>query len=464
MHPALGTCRTRLSRSTTFTAPSNPTWLRLPVATLAVGVGLALAAAAAPLAAATFTVTTTGDSGAGSLRQAILDANAAAGNDDIAFAIPAGLCAANGVCTITVATPLPDITGGLVVDAVTQPQIGWAPANVCASATAPSYMRVLLTGAVDHLFNVDATEPVAIRGFALAGADYGITVASTTATTEIQCNHFGLDGPGTIDIILQTGVEVGFFDTAGGAVIGVDGDGDYDEAERNVFGAVTTGVSLNIGSAAYPSRIAGNWFGLGADGRARTGTIGFGVRARQSAAANLIGSDENGVSDELERNIFANASNGVDLDTWNGGNQVVGNWFGVDAHGCAAPIAGASIRVMSVVAETVRLNQLLASTAALRVSGPATLTGDSTHNCIVGNTAGLVHDGTALGLAANYNYWGAADGPSGIGAGSGDPIVVSGTGTVAYTHWLIIRPAACSVVFGDHFDSGNSGAWSSATP
>jgi hypothetical protein len=38
--------------------------------------------------AATFTVTNTFDSGAGSLRQAILDANATFGNDDIAFAIP----------------------------------------------------------------------------------------------------------------------------------------------------------------------------------------------------------------------------------------------------------------------------------------------------------------------------------------------------------------------------------------
>ena len=41
-----------------------------------------------PVAAATFTVTNTNDSGAGSLRQAILDANASAGADLIDFSIP----------------------------------------------------------------------------------------------------------------------------------------------------------------------------------------------------------------------------------------------------------------------------------------------------------------------------------------------------------------------------------------
>src|SRR5262249_33233351 len=51
-----------------------------------VGFGLVLAAAALP--AATFTVVNTNDSGAGSLRQAILDANGNAGLDTISFNIP----------------------------------------------------------------------------------------------------------------------------------------------------------------------------------------------------------------------------------------------------------------------------------------------------------------------------------------------------------------------------------------
>src|SRR5262244_1177599 len=71
---------------------------------------------AVPLSAATFTVTNTADSGPGSLRQAILDANANAGEDTIAFAIPGG-----GVHTIQPTSPLPAITDPVVVNGYTQP-------------------------------------------------------------------------------------------------------------------------------------------------------------------------------------------------------------------------------------------------------------------------------------------------------------------------------------------------------
>ena len=62
----------------------------------------ALSLLALPLSAATFTVTTNADAGAGSLRQAITDANGAAGADTIAFAIPG-----TGPHTIALASALP---------------------------------------------------------------------------------------------------------------------------------------------------------------------------------------------------------------------------------------------------------------------------------------------------------------------------------------------------------------------
>ena len=67
-------------------------------------------------APAVFTVTTTADGGAGSLRQAILDANAAPGADTIAFAIPGP-----GVHTIQPQSALPKVTGPVVIDGYTQP-------------------------------------------------------------------------------------------------------------------------------------------------------------------------------------------------------------------------------------------------------------------------------------------------------------------------------------------------------
>ena len=63
-----------------------------------------------------FTVTNNNDSGAGSLRQAITDANNHAGADTIEFNISGG-----GVHTITLASALPSVTDPAVIDGSTQP-------------------------------------------------------------------------------------------------------------------------------------------------------------------------------------------------------------------------------------------------------------------------------------------------------------------------------------------------------
>ena len=65
--------------------------------------------------AAVFPVTNTADAGAGSLRQAILDANANVGADTIAFSIGAGAAA------ILPTNALPAVTDTLVIDGSTQP-------------------------------------------------------------------------------------------------------------------------------------------------------------------------------------------------------------------------------------------------------------------------------------------------------------------------------------------------------
>ena len=63
----------------------------------------------------TFTVTNTNDSGTGSLRQAILDANALSGPDIICFDI------GSGTQTIAPLSPLPEIADVVTIDGTTQP-------------------------------------------------------------------------------------------------------------------------------------------------------------------------------------------------------------------------------------------------------------------------------------------------------------------------------------------------------
>ncbi len=71
-------------------------------------------------APAVLTVTTAADSGPGSLRQAILDANASPGFDTIDFAV------GSGPQTIAPSSPLPNLTDAAVLDGTSQP--GWAGA------------------------------------------------------------------------------------------------------------------------------------------------------------------------------------------------------------------------------------------------------------------------------------------------------------------------------------------------
>src|SRR5690349_10225569 len=78
-------------------------------------VALVLAAAAATAAADTYTVTSAGDTGPGTLRQAIMDANAHPGADTIAFDITG-----SGVHTIAPASALPAITDAVTIDGYTQ--------------------------------------------------------------------------------------------------------------------------------------------------------------------------------------------------------------------------------------------------------------------------------------------------------------------------------------------------------
>lgn len=72
--------------------------------------------AAAPLFAATFTVTSSSETGPGTLTQAILDANATPGRDQIRFAVPSavmrnatgGATLGTATATIVIASHMPE--------------------------------------------------------------------------------------------------------------------------------------------------------------------------------------------------------------------------------------------------------------------------------------------------------------------------------------------------------------------
>jgi hypothetical protein len=126
-----------------------------------------LAASADAAFSNTFTVTSTTDSGAGSLRQAINDANANPGADTIEFNI-----VASGVQTIAPATSLPPITEAVTIDGYTQP--GSSPNTHPVSQGLDTILRIAVDGsaAPGRGLEVRATD-VTIRGLAIHGFSQG---------------------------------------------------------------------------------------------------------------------------------------------------------------------------------------------------------------------------------------------------------------------------------------------------
>ena len=137
--------------------------------------------------------------------------------------------------------------------------------------------------------------------------------------------------------------------------------------------------------------------------------LSLGVFMRQGATQNLIGSDLNGTSDELERNIFAHTRSGVwdDSRMIDGGeNKIVGNWFGMDAFARPGRISGAAIRFSdSGQNHEIRRNQVSWNGEGILVSGTATFAASSGQNCILGNDVGLLHEGRQWAIRSGVWEW-----------------------------------------------------------
>ena len=149
---------------------------------------------AASASATSFVVVNMADSGQGSLRQAILDANANPGADDITFAIPGFR-----PLIISPSTPLPAITEQVSIDASTESGsscVGWPPT-----------LRVSIEGssapAGTNGFTVSGGVGTTIKGFIIRqfGGD-GVSLSAPASGTTVECNAIGT----TPDLSIQEGM------------------------------------------------------------------------------------------------------------------------------------------------------------------------------------------------------------------------------------------------------------------
>src|SRR3989442_1071159 len=206
--------------------------------------------------AATFTVTTTNDTGAGSLRQAITDANAngADGTNMIQFAItdpPAG------VRTITPASALPFITTPVIVDGYTQ--AGSSPNTNAMPNGFSGTLLIEISGAIvrDIGLVLSGVGGSTLRGLVIDnGWQKGVSIQTTNVVIE-GC-FIGTDPTGLVARGVGTGVFAEFnLDTSSSRI------GGTNAAARNVISGSNPALFFQSGTNHV---VQGNFIGTDATG------------------------------------------------------------------------------------------------------------------------------------------------------------------------------------------------------
>jgi uncharacterized repeat protein (TIGR01451 family) len=265
-------------------------------------------------------VTNTSDSGLGTLRQAIVDANNTPGLDTIGFDVGGG-----GMQSIALLSPLPMITDGLVIDGTTQPGYRGTPLIILNGAGA---------GAGADGFNIKAGNSI-VKGLAIQRfTGNGISIIDVnTGKTLVQSNSIGTVADGTTtdpDGVPNSGDETGNMgeglrvSNSSNVLVGGIGPG-----AGNIIGGNGDGMSI-INS--NNSSVQGNWIGKGPLG-SNIGNLGAGIGLAGNSSNNLIGG-----TDAPASNVIGNNGFGIVAFTGALNNALIFNqYFNNDAEPVVTP-------------------------------------------------------------------------------------------------------------------------------
>ncbi len=258
----------------------------------------------------TFTVTSAGDSGPGTLRDAIDQSNAGSGPNLIDFKIlPAG------IQTIDLASPLPYLTTPVAIDGTSEPGYSAANAPVIVldgtNASAVGSAGLFLAPGSDG----STIEGLAIRNF--GDDEPGIDVQLTDNT--VQASYLDSDSYG---ITVQN-----FNNTIGGASAG---QGDV------IFGAVAAGILIipgpSISGTSGPGNVVlGNKIGTNPTGTAADpNSIGLEIsNFPDNSIGGTSSGDANLISGNIDEQVYLQGAATT-------GTVIAGNKIGTDISGTLA--------------------------------------------------------------------------------------------------------------------------------
>jgi len=284
-----------------------PTTLHLVVA--AIGLMFIVSSAAQ---ANTFVVTNTSNSGAGSLVQAIIDANSNPGPDIITFNIPG-----SGVHTISPANQLPPITDPVTIDGYTQP--GAQPNSLALGSNA--VLLIEINGAVANspAGLTISSGNTTIRGLVINRFNvYGIYI-DTNGNNTIAGNFIGTNASGSAGFPKPNNGS-GVFAKTPNNIIGGPTPADRNVLSGNGNASGGTGIYISTPSATG-NKVIGNYIGTNASGMLPVANYNNGITLND-ASANVIGG-----TTATERNVISgNSSYGISVSGSN--NQILGNFIG----------------------------------------------------------------------------------------------------------------------------------------
>ncbi|MET0620342.1 MAG: hypothetical protein ABW056_08675, partial [Thermoanaerobaculia bacterium] len=353
--------------------------------------GLYLLAAAA--SGLTYTVTSTADSGAGSLRQAITDANTNPGADTIQFNI-----AGSGVQTITPASSLPPITEAVTIDGYTQS--GSSPNTLPTSQGLNTVLRIEIdgtnTGATACL-DVQADD-VTIKGLAINRCP-GIGILTTGAHQDLVVEgcFIGTNAAGTQALEPYGGAL--HVRNHANARIG----GTVPAARNLVSGGSAGGYQILLGDFAQDATgtvIAGNLVGTDVTGLSRFAQNGMFSVFLTRGSNNTIGGTSAGARNVM---VGGEISLGGQIDGVEASNNLVqGNFLGIDVTGqvvlgCYAQCIAVNSRNNTIGGSAAGAGNRMGGSignAAIRILGQNTI--------VQGNFLGTDPTGTVRTPNGNY--------------------------------------------------------------
>jgi CSLREA domain-containing protein len=244
------------------------------------------------------------------LRAAIEQANASAGEDTITFNL------GSGAQTIRPASALPDVTGAVVINGSTSPTTT-VVLDGSNAGTDANGLSIVASGCT--------IRGMVINRFRRSGIENGFGIALFGNNNIVEGNYLGTDAAGASGL----GNENGGVAIAAGASLNSIG-GNTQSAHNVISGNGGHGVQIGEpDGGAASNTVTGNYIGLNPAGDAALANTYVGVLVGTNSTNNAIGGQG-----ELGRNIISgNGSHGVGIQNGSVGTLVYGNYIGLNPTG-----------------------------------------------------------------------------------------------------------------------------------